>query len=153
MLPLLAVFNNVHFVAHWCDFQNQVAPWNIFVHLCKAIKRPKLGKIYRKNLKIEKEIAKFDIFKKIYAWKCNKKFLGGQKYGAVWGKTKCAPLCALFGQIRCAFEFRIINHSELWLELRAINNNWTRNKLNTSINYAINWTDANGIIPPASRIF
>ena len=27
------------------------------------------------------------------------------------GKTKCAPLCALFGQIRCAFEFRIIEPS------------------------------------------
>ena len=27
------------------------------------------------------------------------------------GKKYCAPFCALFGQIRCAFEFRIINHS------------------------------------------
>ena len=27
------------------------------------------------------------------------------------GKTICAPFCALFGQIRCAFEFRIIKHS------------------------------------------
>ena len=27
------------------------------------------------------------------------------------GKKYCAPLCALSGQIRCAFEFRIINHS------------------------------------------
>ena len=27
------------------------------------------------------------------------------------GKKYCAPFCALFGQIRCAFEFRIIKHS------------------------------------------
>ena len=27
------------------------------------------------------------------------------------GEKNCAPFCALFGQIRCAFEFRIIRHS------------------------------------------
>ena len=27
------------------------------------------------------------------------------------GEKNCAPFCALFGQIRCAFEFRIISHS------------------------------------------
>ena len=33
------------------------------------------------------------------------------KCGAFWGKINCAPFCALFGSIMCAFEFRIIRHS------------------------------------------
>ena len=35
------------------------------------------------------------------------------KCGAFWGKINCAPFCALFGSIMCAFEFRIIRHSEV----------------------------------------
>ena len=31
---------------------------------------------------------------------------------ALFGAKNCAPFCALFDQIRCAFEFRIIRHSE-----------------------------------------
>ena len=31
---------------------------------------------------------------------------------ALFGAKNCAPFCALFDQIRCAFEFRIINHSD-----------------------------------------
>ena len=47
-----------------------------------------------------------------------KKLFGGSKIvrllPKIWlflGGKICAPFCALFGQIRCAFEFRIINHS------------------------------------------
>jgi len=29
------------------------------------------------------------------------------------GEINCAPFCALFGSIMCAFEFRIIRHSGL----------------------------------------
>ena len=107
--------------AHWCDFQSQVALWKVFVRLCKTIKRQKLGKIYWKNLKN----CKIWHFQKIYAKKCNKNCLGGQKMcafyhkcGAFWGKINCAPFCALFGSIMCAFEFRIIRHSEHFIYWR-----------------------------------
>ena len=34
-----------------------------------------------------------------------------QKCGAFWEEKNCAPFCALLGQSRCAFEFKIIKNS------------------------------------------
>ena len=47
----------------------------------------------------------------IMDWKVKKLCAFYQKDGAFGRKKICAPFCALSGQIRCAFEFRIIKHS------------------------------------------
>ena len=37
--------------------------------------------------------------------------MGGQNYGTFYIKKKCAPICALFGQIMCDFELKTIGNS------------------------------------------
>ena len=43
------VVNSVRLGAHWCYFQSQVAPWKIFVRLCKMVKKAFKRKNIEKN--------------------------------------------------------------------------------------------------------
>ena len=43
------VFNSVRLGAHWCYFQCQVAPWKMFVRLCKMVKKAFKRKNIEKN--------------------------------------------------------------------------------------------------------
>ena len=91
------VVNSVRLGAHWCYFQSQVAPWKIFVRLCKMVKKAFKRKNIEKN---PEKIKNFRFFfkiwhlQKIHVWKCNKNCLGGQKlcafyqkYGSFWEKN------------------------------------------------------------------
>ena len=48
------VVNSVRLGAHWCYFQSQVAPWKIFVRLCKMVKKA----FKRKNIEKKPEKIK-----------------------------------------------------------------------------------------------
>ena len=116
------VFNNVRFVAHWCDFQSQVAPWIFFVRLYKTKRidlfKENFGKNPEKTCKTGKNCNIFT-FQKNLSVKMQKTNLLGlkivhlfPKIWLFWEKKNYAPFCALFGHDWCAFKFRIIEHSD-----------------------------------------